>query len=149
MDLHSFDIKEHMIHKPPMLLVDKILEESPSKAKTSFSVNENCIFLDENNVLANSAFIEIAAQSFAAADIYQRTRDGKKLSKGFLVSVRDFKFLSEVKSGDEIICHVERTNEIAGLHVVETKLLAGDVLVAEGELRIFEFQENSLTAVNK
>lgn len=146
MKLENFDLKDHMIHQPPMLLVDKILEESPSKAKTSFTVNENCIFLDENNVLARSALVEIAAQSFAAADIYQRTVSGKSFSKGFLVSVRDFKFLKDVISGDEIICRVERTNEIAGLHVIETKLFVADMCVAEGELRIFELPENPSSA---
>ena len=57
-----------MLHKPPMLLVDKIIEENDKKATTSFAVKQDCIFLDENNILSKPALIEIAAQSFAAAN---------------------------------------------------------------------------------
>lgn len=138
----QFDLKEHMIHKPPMLLVDKLLEESAKKAKTSFFVREECIFLDGNNILAKSALIEIAAQSFAAADIYQKTTRAKEPAKGFLVSVRDFKFTGDAHAGDEIICHVEEVNDIEQMHIIEARLFVNDTCISEGELRIFEMQEN-------
>ncbi|MCL2144254.1 MAG: hypothetical protein FWH43_01975 [Endomicrobia bacterium] len=141
MDLKDFNLKDFMLHKPPMLLVDKVLEKSEKQAKTSFLAGKECIFLNENGVLARPALIEIAAQSFAAADIFQKTADGKKLSKGFLASVRDFQFYSDAKSGDEIICSIKETNEIAQLHVVEVELFINDARIARGELRIFELTE--------
>ena len=142
MNIKDFNLKDYMIHKPPMLLVDKVDEESEKKAKTSFTVSKECIFLDENGVLARSALIEIAAQSFAAVDIYQRTVRARKLAKGFLVSVRDFKFTgSDAAAGDKIICSVEETSEIAHLHIVEAELSVNGTYIASGELRIFELQE--------
>ena len=141
MNPEKFNLKDYMAHKPPMLLVDKVLEESEKKAKTLFAVNNECIFLDEKGVLARTALIEIAAQSFAAADIFQKTMKGKKLSKGFLVSVRDFKFVQDARAGDEIICDIEETNDIAQLHIVEAKLSANGMRIATGELRIFEIIE--------
>ena len=141
MDIKEFCLKDYMIHKPPMLLVDKIIEESEKKAQTSFTVNEDCIFLDENGCLSPFALVEIAAQSFAAGDIFQKTVSGKKLSKGFLVSVRDFKFIGNAETGDEIVCDVEEINEIANLHVVEAKLYKNSICIAKGELRIFELPE--------
>ena len=124
-----------------MLLVDKVLEESAKKAKTSFFVKNDCIFLDENNLLARSALIEIAAQSFAAADIYQRIVSARKLAKGFLVSVRDFKFTGDAAAGDEIICDIEETNEIAQLHIVGAELSVNGTSIAAGEIRIFELTD--------
>ena len=141
MNLELFNVKDYMIHKPPMLLVDKVLEESAAEAKTSFKIKDDCIFLDENNILAKSVLIEVAAQSFAVADIYQRTRDGRVLAKGFLVSVRDFKFYGDAKLGDEIICDIKKTNELAGVHIIEAKVFAGTFSIAEGELRIFELPQ--------
>ena len=79
--LENFDLSKYMLHKPPMLLVDKILEENDKKATTSFAVKQDCIFLDENNILSRPALIEIAAQSFAAADIYQRIKNSKALDR--------------------------------------------------------------------
>jgi predicted hotdog family 3-hydroxylacyl-ACP dehydratase len=130
-----------MLHKPPMLLVDRVVEEEEKQAKTSFTVGKNCIFLDENGVLARSALIEIAAQSFAAADIFQKTTRGRKLSKGFLVSVRGFQFDGDAQAGDEIICSIRETNEIAQLHVIEAELHIKGRRIAVGELRIFEISD--------
>ena len=141
MNLENFNLKDYMMHKPPMLLVDKVLEESAKKAKTSFFVKSDCIFLDGNNILSRAALIEVAAQSFAAADIYQRTVSSRKLVKGFLVSVRDFKFTGNAAAGDEIICDIEETNEIAQLHIVEAKLSVNGTAIASGEVRIFEMIE--------
>lgn len=141
MNLKEFNVQDYMLHKPPMLLVDKVLEENGKRAKTSFAVKHDSIFLDENGIFARPALIEIAAQSFAAADIFQRTVRGTNLKKGFLVSVRDFKFIADAKSGDEIICSIEETNEIAQLHIVEVELHANNARIAFGEIRIFELPE--------
>ena len=141
MDLKTFNLKEYMFHKRPMLLVDKILEESETESKTSFAVKQDNIFLDENNLLARSVLIEIAAQSFAATDIYQRTKTAKPLTNGFLVAVKDFKFFLDAKAGDEIICELEETNSMAGIHIVETQLYIDGVCAAKGQLRIFEMQK--------
>ena len=130
-----------MIHKPPMLLVDAVLEENEKSGKTVFAVKNDCIFLDENGVLARPALVEIAAQSFAAIDIYQKMLNGKKPSKGFLVSIRNFEFYEDVKAGDEIICALEETNELAGIHVIEARLYKSADITAKGELRIFELPE--------
>ncbi|MCL1971882.1 MAG: hypothetical protein FWG57_02690 [Endomicrobia bacterium] len=139
MNQEKINFKDYMAHEPPMLFVDKVLEKSEKKAKTSFTVNKECIFLDESGVLARSALIEIAGQSFAAADILKKTmKGGKKDLKGFLVSVRDFKFIHDARAGDEIICDTEETNNIAQLRIVEAKLSVNGICIACGELRVFD-----------
>lgn len=141
--LENFDLSKYMLHKPPMLLVDKIIEENDKKATTSFAVKQDCIFLGENNILSRPALIEIAAQSFAAADIYQRIKSSKALVKGFLVSIRKFGFTGQARLGDEIICKAEEISEIAGLHIVSAQLWVGGNCIAGGELRIFEISGNA------
>jgi predicted hotdog family 3-hydroxylacyl-ACP dehydratase len=134
-----FNVKENMLHKKPMLFVDAILEENGKTAATSFKVKEDCIFLNENKILARGVFIEITAQSFAAVDAYQKQRDKGKKSKGFLVGIRDFKFYADAMAGDELVCLLEKTDEINQLNVCRSKILKnGQTTLAEGELRIFE-----------
>lgn len=137
----DFNIEENMVHKPPMLMVDKILEEEDLKAKTSFTIREDNICLDENGVLARAALIEIAAQSFAAIDRYRKIKANLKTAKGFLASVKDFKFYDDAKNGNEIICSLEKTDEIAGMHIINADLFVNNNMIASGEIRIFEFPE--------
>ena len=140
----DFNVKENMVHKPPMLMVDKILEEDGMKTKTSFAIKEDNICLDENGILARAALIEIAAQSFAAIDRYRKLKAGLETAKGFLASIKDYNFYGNAKVGDEIICVLEKTDEIAGMHIVNTDILVNDNIIASGEIRIFEFPEDGI-----
>jgi predicted hotdog family 3-hydroxylacyl-ACP dehydratase len=139
----DFNVKDNMLHKAPMLLVDAILEENDKTATTSFKIKEDCIFLNKNSVLARPVFVEIIAQSFAAVDTYQKQRDKKEKSKGFLVGVRDFKIYGDARSGDELICKLEKTDEVNGLNICKAFVLKNGQTtnLAEGELRIFEITE--------
>lgn len=140
----DFNVKKNMVHKPPMLMVDKILEEDGMKTKTSFAIKEDNICLDENGILARAALIEIAAQSFAAIDRYRKLKAGLETAKGFLASIKDYNFYGNAKVGDEIICILEKTDEIAGMHIVNTDILVNDNIIASGEIRIFEFPEDGI-----
>ena len=134
----NFNVKDNMLHKEPMLLLDAILEEDGKIAITSFKIKENNIFLDEAGIFARSAFIEIIAQSFAAIDTYQKQRDKGKPSKGFLVGVRDFKIYRDAHSGDDLRCKLEKTDEVSNLNLCRAEIFKDDGKLAEGELRIFE-----------
>jgi len=140
-----FNLEESMSHKPPMLLVDEILEESASRGKTLFEVKDGNIFLD-GLIFAKSALIEIAAQSFAAVDRFQKAKKDLPFSNGFLVSIRNFEFFADAKKGDKIICDVEKVDELSQLHILKAELSVNGKKIAAGELRIFELHENT-TAV--
>ncbi|MCL2389896.1 MAG: hypothetical protein FWD54_03235 [Endomicrobia bacterium] len=137
----EFNVKENMFHKPPMLLVDEVLEESADKGKTSFEIRDGNIFIGTNGIFSRAALIEIAAQSFAAVDKFQKMRKNLDSSKGFLASVKSFEFFADTKSGDKVICVIEKTDEIAHLHIIKTELFVNDKKIAAGEFRIFEFAD--------
>ncbi|AKL98323.1 hypothetical protein [Endomicrobium proavitum] len=139
--IKSFNLKKHMFHKAPMLLVDKILEESESRGQTKFFIKPDNIFVDENNFFSRAAFIEIAAQSFAAIDLYQKNKKNKESAKGFLVSVRDFSFYNDAKANEEIFCNLERIDSIEQMHIIKVEVLKDRTVLAGGELRIFEILE--------
>ena len=139
-DCKNFSLIENMRHQPPMLFTDEILSEAPNKGITLFRIKKDCIFLQENGLLSHSAFIEIAAQSFAAVNTFQKIRDGKEPSKGFLTAVKDFEFLVDAKEGDEILCDMEKVDEFERLHIAKAVLKKkdGSAIFAKGEIRIYE-----------
>ncbi|MCL2334668.1 MAG: hypothetical protein FWC57_01235, partial [Endomicrobia bacterium] len=121
--LSKFNLADKMFHRPPMLLVDKIISSESAKGTTEFAVPSDCIFLDENGLFSRAAMVEVAAQSFAAHDIYQKTLKKSKVSKGFLVSARSFVFFSDAQKGDKLVCRLEKTDEIAKLHMLLAEIL--------------------------
>ena len=139
-DCRNFNLAENMRHQPPMLLADELLSQASNKATMLFRLKKDCIFLQENGLLSRSAFIEIAAQTFAAVDAFQKIKDGKNASKGFLASVKDFEFFADAKEGDEILCDIEKADEFEHMHIAKAVLKKPDglALFAKGEIRIYE-----------
>ncbi|MDR2772861.1 MAG: hypothetical protein LBB93_05275 [Elusimicrobiota bacterium] len=136
----DFDLSKNMIHRSPMLMVDKILEESELNGKTFFKVTDDCIFLTFDGVLQRAAMIEIAAQSFAAIDIFHKRQKNLEPKKGFVVSVRDFKFFCDAKIDDEIVCELKKVDELGLIHIAVARLIdnKNGRLFADGEFRIYE-----------
>jgi predicted hotdog family 3-hydroxylacyl-ACP dehydratase len=141
----NFDLKNNMSHQPPMLLIDEILSESLDRGETLFVVKKDNIFLDEFGHLSRSAFIEIAAQSFAAIDLYQKSIKKENTSAGFLAAVRDFSFYADAKENDAIICKLHKFDELERLHFIKAQMYSDKgVLFAQGEIRIYELNGEEL-----
>ncbi|MDR0823321.1 MAG: hypothetical protein LBN20_06050 [Endomicrobium sp.] len=135
----DFILKDNMSHQPPMLLVDEILYETQDTGSTAFTIRKDNIFLNSDGSFCREAFIEIAAQSFAAVDIYHKKRDNLKTTKGFLAAVRDFSFYADAKENDRLICEIHKFDEMEKLHFVNAKISSDEgILFAKGEFRIYE-----------
>ncbi|MDR0486060.1 MAG: hypothetical protein LBH29_04965 [Elusimicrobiota bacterium] len=140
--LESFNLSENMFHKAPMLLVDKILEENTESGRASFKILNDSIFIDKDGYFSRAALIDFAAQSLAAVDIFQKQRDALKIKKGFLASVKNFSFYKDAKAGDTLLSFINRTDNLAGIHIVCAEIFKNswENLIAKGEIRIYEFE---------
>lgn len=139
--IKNIDIKKLMLHRPPMLLVDKVLEVVNGEfARTLFEIKSDNIFLDKNNVLKRSAQIEIMAQALAAANAYDSKINNKPTQKGFLVMLKNITFFADAKCGDVLECHINIVDFIAQTHIAKGKLFnQNGTLLCEGEIRIYCF----------
>lgn len=135
----AFNLKTVMAHKPPMLLVDELLEVQDGCAVTCFLIKEDNIFLNKDGLLAREALAEIMAQSFAALNAYNGAKENKKEEKGFLVGLRNIVVHADARLGDSLKCRVRAVDFIAQTYIVEGQIFKDDVLLAEGELRLFTF----------
>jgi len=136
----GINITKLMLHRPPMLLVDKVLEVNGDFARTSFEIKPDNIFLDKNNVLKRSAQIEIMAQALAASNAFDSKQKNKPTQKGFLVMLKNITFFADAKCGDILECHINIVDFIAQTHIAQGKLFnQAGTLLCEGEIRIYCF----------
>ena len=137
----AVDITKLMLHRPPMLLVDKVLEINGDFARTSFEIKPDNIFLDKNNVLARPAQIEIMAQALAASNAFNSKLKNKPTEKGFLVMLKNINFYADAKCGDILECHINVVDFVAQTHIAQGKLFnQNGTLLCEGEIRIYCFE---------
>lgn len=136
----GINITKLMLHRPPMLLVDKVHEIKGDFARTSFEIKPDNIFLNKNNVLERTAQIEIMAQALAASNAYNSKINNKPTQKGFLVMLKNITFFADAKCGDILECHINIVDFIAQTHIAQGKLFNQEgTLLCEGEIRIYCF----------
>jgi len=64
-DLSAIDISDFLPHRPPFLLVDKVLELDDTSVSTSLKIKRNCLFV-KNNKFDEVGLVEFAAQTCSA-----------------------------------------------------------------------------------
>lgn len=136
----TFDVKTAMTHRPPMLLVDELLEADKDSALTAYEVKADNIFLGADGLLSRPALIEVMAQALAAKSAFKAHSEGKDGEKGFLVMLKNIEFLGDARVGDVLKCEVKVSDFISQTYIANCAVRAGGVLLAEGELRIYCFE---------
>jgi 3-hydroxyacyl-[acyl-carrier-protein] dehydratase len=133
------EILEHLPHRYPMLLVDRVLEIEPGKrilALKNVSINEHFFagHFPHYPVMPGVLVIEALAQ--AAAILAFRTRGQKPDNKSvyYFVGIDDARFKRPVVPGDQLLLEVLVGREVRGLGVFTAQARVGEALAAEAKL---------------
>ena len=137
MDIH--EILQHLPHRYPMLLVDRVLECEPGKrilALKNVSINEPFFsgHFPHHPVMPGVLIIEALAQ--AAAILSFKTLGNKPDDKSvyYFVGIDDARFKRPVGPGDQLILDVSLERLLRGLWKFSAQARVGDALAAEATL---------------
>jgi 3-hydroxyacyl-[acyl-carrier-protein] dehydratase len=122
--------------KPPMVMVDRLLEVFDKTTVTAFLIREDNIFC-EKGVFREPGLIENMAQTAAAGLGSKPGNSGKKAPVGFIGGIRNLKIDGFPEVGQEIVTHVTVLHEVFDATIVEGQVFLGDKLIAGCELKIF------------
>ncbi len=154
---NPIDIKIYLPHRPPMLMVDMILEMDSEKVVTFFEIKANNIFIEEDK-FAESGLIENAAQTCSAivakdyfVDENNQNKEGVDII-GFISALKSLQIHTLPKTGDTITTKAT----LASRFVTESYTLCtmvchtfhDNVLLLEGEINLF-IQEKSKLSFGK
>lgn len=137
MDIH--EILEHLPHRFPILLVDRVLEVVPGeriKALKNVSVNEPFFpgHYPHHPVMPGVLIIEACAQ--AAAILSFKTMGGKPDDKSvyYFVGIDGARFKRPVSPGDQLILDVSIIVQKRGIWKFAAKATVDGQVAAEAEL---------------
>ena len=126
-----------MPHKPPMLLVKKLLISEENFARSEVCIRPGNPFLDTCGNLHEAAFPELVAQTLALNTAYTRSRHNEILASGFVVGFKHFRVYKTAKVFDSLTVDVRKSGQFENLTIVEGKICYEGFLLAEGEVRIW------------
>ena len=122
--------------KPPMVMVDRLLEIVDKTTVTTFLIREDNVFC-ENGVFREPGLIENMAQTAAAGVGAKPGNRGDKAPLGFIGGVRHLKIEDFPKVGQEITTRVTVLHEVFDATIIQGEVFLNDRLIAGCELKIF------------
>ena len=133
------EILEHLPHRYPMLLVDRVLECEPGKrilALKNVTINEHFFVghFPHHPVMPGVLVIEALAQ--AAAILSFRTLGTKPDDKSvyYFVGIDEGRFKRPVVPGDQLLLEVVADKNARGLYRFSAQARVGDALAAEAKI---------------
>jgi predicted hotdog family 3-hydroxylacyl-ACP dehydratase len=131
----SFE-KVNIPQKPPMVMVDRLVDVVDKTTVTSFLIREDNVFC-ENGEFREPGLIENMAQTAAAGVGSKPGATGGDPPLGFIGGIRDLKIYAFPKVGQEITTTVTVEHEVFDATIVKGVVHLDGALIAECELKIF------------
>jgi 3-hydroxyacyl-[acyl-carrier-protein] dehydratase len=129
-------IQEIIPHRPPFLLIDRILEVEVGKRAVGIknvTINEPFFtgHFPQYPVMPGVLIVEALAQVGTVAILMV---EGNKGKIGFFAGIDNFRFRGQVTPGDTLILEVEITRLKGIIGKGQATARVGDKIVAEGEI---------------
>ena len=122
--------------KPPMVMVDRILEISGEETVTAFRIKPDNI-LCENGFFSEAGLIENMAQTAAAGAGAGIREGGGEPPVGFIGGIKNLRIFALPLEGTEIRTRVKVLHRIMEASVVQGEVWQDQQLLASCELKIF------------
>ena len=121
-----------MPHRPPMRMLEAVVEASAEHAVGRMVVREDNPFLGKDGLLDRAAFPEIMAQCFAAGAGQAR---GARV--GYLAAMRHIVMHGDARLGDALDVTSRLVTSLSGVMVIAASIARNGELLAEGELKVY------------
>ena len=130
----DIDVLTLIPQKQPFIAIDNLISCNETITESSFTIRENCMFLDEGK-LSEAGIIENFAQTCAARLGYINLNDKVKI--GMIGSVDNLEIhrLPEVNSS--IFTTITVTGDLMGFLIVDAQSVSEDKPVASCKMKIF------------
>lgn len=130
------DIMKFLPHRPPVVMVDEIIETEGAEITTSFTPDRHNIFC-ENGFFTEWGVIENMAQTAAVKAGYEAQMQGLEPQVGFIGAIKNFEIHQRVPVDNKIQTHLQITAEVMQIKLARVSVFLNQNLLATCELKIF------------
>ncbi len=124
-------------HRPPLCLINRLMEFSGQKGIVESVIESDNIFLSDDGSLSSATLVELIAQASAAVKGYDDLRHGFAIKKGFLVDIREVSFIGKCFKGDKLHINIEIIKTISGFSVIHGEVKRNNDVIAIGILKLW------------
>lgn len=128
-------ITDYIPQKPPIVMIDAILQCDEVSVTTQLEIQANNIFV-RDNFLQEPGVIENMAQTAAAKAGYEAKKLNADPFLGFIGAIKDLKIFTLPKVGDILKTTVTVKMDVMGITLIGATSACGDTKIAECEMKI-------------
>jgi predicted hotdog family 3-hydroxylacyl-ACP dehydratase len=122
--------------RAPIVMVDEFLGIDNNVSRTRFTVKEENIFVDDNQ-LSECGLIEHIAQSAAARVGFIFKSKQQPIPIGYIGSVNNFELNKLPQVGNDISTTIEIIQEVFNITLIKASCCIGDEEIASCKMKIF------------
>lgn len=120
-------------HKPPMAMIDSILEIRPNGRATAHIRPDNR-FLNSDGILDRTVVPELVGQATAAINT---CRNQGVVAQGFLALARDIQIFHDIHVNDDIVINLREESPVENWSVITFDIqTVNNTLCAKGEISV-------------
>ncbi|HWC53014.1 MAG TPA: hypothetical protein VG676_05480 [Chitinophagaceae bacterium] len=129
-------IQQYIPQRPPMVMIDDLLEASETHALTQLQVRFDNVFIDRNH-LSEPGMVENIAQTAAAQVGYQCAMKNIPVPIGYIAAVKNLRIIKMPLENSVITTTVRILNQVLDITLAEGKIEQEGVVCCTCEIRIF------------
>lgn len=121
--------------RPPILMIDALLEQDEVSTTTSFKVREDDMFIRDNMLLPEGMLENIAQTAAARAGYYYHQQNATP-PLGFIGAITKVEINGQPKVGDTLKTTVSVKSEVFNITLIVGKIELNGQLLAQCEMKI-------------
>lgn len=125
-------------HKPPMLLIDRLLEIQERASLSEMIVRPDMAFVGEDGTLDDAAYPEIISQAIAAQEGFRKMGSRDPHQEGFLLGIKNIGIVGRARVGDTLRISVLKVAKYGDFGIIQGEVRNGSALIAHGEVKVWQ-----------
>jgi radical SAM protein with 4Fe4S-binding SPASM domain len=132
------DAAQLVPHKPPMLLIDRLLEVRERASLSEMTVLQEMVFVGKDGKLDEASYPEIMSQAIAAQEGFRRLGSRDPQQEGFLLGIKNIEILGSAKVGDVLRISMFKVAKYGDFGIIQGEVKRGDTVISRGELKVWQ-----------
>ncbi len=134
--MEESEILKLIPHRPPFVMVGKLISADEKKATSSFTVLADNVMTNQG-VFTEAGLIENIAQTAALHAGFIASNMGKNTPQGMIGGIKNIEIQYLPKINDTINTMVTIEHEVLNAKLVNGKVYLNNIVIAECEMKVF------------
>lgn len=130
------EILAYIPQRPPIVMIDRIVEVIDNMVICQFEIKNDNIFV-ANGIFREPGIIENIAQTIAAGAGYKAKKQNTEVKLGYIAAIKNLNIYLLPAIGDILTTSVQIVNKVFSVTIVLAEVNIEDTKIAECEMRIY------------